>query len=233
MSYNSQDSNSPYYSQYDSNSPAIGMSKAAFTAKVMPAFGVALAIAAAGTMVGGSLGFAGQIVSLIGTLILAFTAGMWSRQEGLNKVLFALYAFMSGVSTLPLLAWASMRGGEALIGQALLASTVTFIGVGVYGLVSKKDFANLGGALMVGLIAMIAVSLLNTFIFHSSFIGLAVSFFSVGIFAVFTAYDMNQIIRNYEERDYILGALQLFIDFMGLFTSILRVLGLVGGGSDD
>ena len=217
-----------------------GMSKLTFTTKVMPLFGLSLLVAAGG-VVGGlqliaSLGQGTAMMIMIGAMIvelgLVFTSGMWQQKEGLNKVLFFVYALLSGMTLVPLLVWAGARGGLPMIAQALTVSAVTFGALGFYGMTTKRDFSNLGGFIFIAMIALLIGGIFNIF-FQSSIFSLIASIAGVGIFSAFTVYEMNMIRNHYSDQEYVGAALGLLIAFIGLFQSILRLFGFAGGSSDD
>ena len=211
------------------------MSQQTFTTKVMPMFGLALLMAAFGVYFGQTVirTPSAMLGVVVAELVLVFSAGWWQRKEGLNKALFFLYALFSGMTLVPLLAVANAEGGLALIGQALTVTTVTFTGLAFYGLSTKRDFTNMGGYLFIGSLALIAARLLNAFVFHLGMLGLAVSVGGVGLFSAYAVYQMNMIRRAYSDADYIGAALGLFIDFVGLFSMILRLFLNVGGNRNN
>lgn len=215
------------------------MSKLTFTTKVMPMFGLALAVTAGGVFAGmaalaalGPMALPFLIVALIAEVALAFTAGWWQAKPGLNKALFFLYALLSGVTLVPLLNWVGASAGLGVIAQALTVTAVTFGSLSIYGMTTKRDFSSLGGFIFVAAIALFVGGLLNAFVFHSSMFMLVASIVSVGIFSAFTVYEMNMIRNHYTDDDYVFAALGLFISFMGLFTSILRLFGIMGSSDD-
>lgn len=210
------------------------MSKLTFTTKVMPMFGLSLLVAAAGSYVG--LKFMTMpllIASFVCELVLVFSSPWWQRKEGLNKVLFAAYALLSGITLVPLLTWVGMRGGVMMIAEALSVTTITFVGLAIYGMTTKRDFSNMGGYIFIGCLGLFAAGLLNMFVFQSSMFSLACSMGGVAIFSAFAVYEMNMIRTQYEDADWIGASLGMFIAFMGLFTSILRMFGILGSSSDD
>jgi FtsH-binding integral membrane protein len=213
------------------------MSKQTFTTRVMPMFGIALGVTAAGVYGGLQMLAAGvPMLALMALAIvelgLVFTSGIWQRKEGLNKVLFFVYALLAGVTMVPLLSFVGAKGGLMLITQALTVTMITFGGLAVYGLVSKRDFSNLGGFIFVGVLALLVTGLLNAFVFQSGALSLVTSIVSVGLFSAFTVYEMSMIREIYADEDYVGAALGLFIAFIGLFQSILQLFGLMSGNDD-
>ncbi|MEB3198320.1 MAG: Bax inhibitor-1/YccA family protein [Candidatus Sericytochromatia bacterium] len=214
------------------------MSKQTFTTKVMPAFGMGLLVAAAGVYGGftvlktaPAIAMPLLIAAVVAELALVFTSGMWQRKEGLNRVLFFLYAALSGATLVPLLAWAGLRGGLPVIAQALTVTAVTFGGLSLYGATTKRDFANMGGFLFIAVLALFVAGLFNIF-FHSSVLSLILALGGVGIFSAFTVYQMNVIRNYYDDADWMGAALGMFINFIGLFQSILQLFGLMSGRDD-
>ena len=213
------------------------MSKLTFTTKVMPVFGLGLLMTAfgvfAGLQVAATFGMVPLYVIMALEFVLVLSSGAWQRKEGLNKFLFFVYALFAGMTLVPLLGFVMAKGGIAIVGQALTVTTITFGGLMFYGMTTKRDFTNLGGFLFIGALALIAAGLLNAFVFHSGMMGIIVSVISVGLFSAYTVYEMSVIRQHYTDDDYIGAALGLFIGFIGLFTSILRLFGFMGGNSDD
>lgn len=107
-----------------------------------------------------------------------------------------------------------------------------FAVIAVYGYTTKEDLSNYGGFLKTGLISLIIMSLINMFI-GAPMLYWAVTILGVVIFSALIAYDVNRI-KNmaYElaEGDDeligklgIIGALNLYLDFINLFLYILRI----------
>lgn len=104
----------------------------------------------------------------------------------------------------------------------------------VIGTFVKKDLSGMAKALMAGLIGIIIASLVNMFI-GSGTMSYIISIISVLIFSGLIAYDNQMIKRVYESTGGNVGdgwaismALSLYLDFINLFLSLLRIF-----GSDD
>ena len=90
----------------------------------------------------------------------------------------------------------------------------------------------MGAFLFMGLIGIIVASVVNIFL-ASSALSFALSIIGVLVFTGLTAYDTQKIKEMYYEGDgtavmgqkAIMGALTLYLDFINLFLSLLRLFG--------
>lgn len=204
--------------------------RANFINKVFFFFAVALLLSSAGVWGGMQLlvlypqVFLSPAVNLGLFLLLigmSFTIHMWQDKVPLGYVMFALFTIISGLTLAPLIAYAGAIGGAPLVLKALLAATCTFAAAGLWGWITQKDLSSLGGILMVSLIGIIVVSLINFFL-GSKLIDQLVSIVGIVVFTVFTAYDIQNIKDRYSDSMFLAGAIALYLDFVNLFTLILR-----------
>ena len=110
--------------------------------------------------------------------------------------------------------------------------------MGILGYVTKKDLSGIGSLCGMGLIGLIIASIIN-FFWYNSTADLIISCIGVLIFVGLTAWDVQKLKLLASElsaagapaRDVkkyaILGALELYLDFINLFLFMLR---LFGGG---
>jgi FtsH-binding integral membrane protein len=125
----------------------------------------------------------------------------------------------------------AMYTGES-IANSFFMSAVFFGGMSLYGYVTKKDLTGVGSFMIVGLFAVIITSLVNLFL-KSSGLQMGLSALTVIIFCGLTAYDVQKIKTFYSEaldeetlkKRAIIGSLSLYLDFINLFLSLLRLLG--------
>ncbi len=118
------------------------------------------------------------------------------------------------------------------IARVFLITAIAFGSLSLYGYTTKRDLTGMGSFLFMGLIGIIAASLVNIF-FASSAMNFAISIIGVLVFTGFTAYDSQKIKEMYFEGDgatvmtqkAINGALRLYLDFINLFMSLLRIFG--------
>lgn len=141
---------------------------------------------------------------------------------------FWIYAALVGVSFGSL----GLIYTGASIARVFLITAAAFGALSLYGYTTKRDLTGMGSFLFMGLIGLIVASLVNIF-FASSAMSFALSVISVLIFTGFTAYDTQAIKETYYEGDgstvaghkAIMGALRLYLDFINLFLSLLRLFG--------
>lgn len=145
------------------------------------------------------------------------------------SLLFALYSVLMGAWIAPVLLIYTAES----VTQVFLITAGTFGGMAVYGHITSRDLSKMGSILMMALIGVIIASLVNIFM-HSSGMSLIISYISVVIFCGLTMYDVQKfknIIYNYSQADdqirkiALLGALNLYMDFLNLFLYLLRILG--------
>ncbi|MBB1063678.1 Bax inhibitor-1/YccA family protein [Limosilactobacillus fastidiosus] len=121
----------------------------------------------------------------------------------------------------------------ASIASAFVSSSVIFIVMAVYGTITKRDLTKFGSHAMAALIALIIAYIINMFL-QSPAIAYIFSFIAVIIFTVLTGWDaqkMKRIYVNYGDQVSVtglavLGALQLYLDFVNLFISLLQIFGM-------
>jgi len=101
----------------------------------------------------------------------------------------------------------------------------------VYGAVTKRSLAGLGGILFMGVIGLLVASVINIFL-GSSALSWLISVVGVVIFTALTAYDVQRIqngdlaIRTGSmEKAAVIGALHLYLDFINIFLFMLRLFG--------
>lgn len=167
----------------------------------------------------------------IGELVLVsiLSARIARLSYGAALGLFFGYAVLNGVTfSIILLAY---TGGSVVTAFGITA--ITFGIMCVYGYVTKADLTQFRTILMMGLIGILVLSLVNIFI-GSSRMEWFISILSLVVFLGLTAYDMQRLKSFYfgTEGDMalrrnlgILGALALYLDFINLFLTILRLFG--------
>ena len=161
-------------------------------------------------------------------LVIAISAGINRMSATTALGLFLVYAAAMGV-TLSFVFLAYRLGS---IYVAFFSAAAMFGGAALYGSVTKRNLASIGGYLTMGLIGIIAASILNMLIFQSLGLNFAISILGVAIFVGLTAWDVQKISTGQlavatgsMEKGAVIGALHLYLDFINLFLFMLRLFG--------
>ena len=145
--------------------------------------------------------------------------------------MFLAYSFLNGLTFSVL----GIVYAPGIIVSAFLGTFVLFAVLAVYGYLTRENLTKFTPILVAGLIAIILVSIINIFLQNSG-VDLFISIIGVIIFTIFIAVDVNRIRNNIvayaaqEDSEIlnkieIVGALNLYLDFVNLFIYILRLLG--------
>ena len=118
------------------------------------------------------------------------------------------------------------------IARVFFITAAAFGATSLYGYTTKADLTKMGSFMMMGLIGIVLAGLVNIFV-GSSAIQFAISVIGVVVFTGLTAWDTQRLKEMYAEtydrdsvtRMAIYGALQLYLDFINLFTMLLNLLG--------
>jgi FtsH-binding integral membrane protein len=162
-------------------------------------------------------------------LVFFLGARIGSMQASTAKALFWVYAALMGASLASILL---VFTGES-VARTFFVTAAAFAGLSLYGYTTKKDLSAFGSFLIMGLIGLVIASLVNIFL-QSSAMQFVISAAGVLIFAGLTAYDTQKIKEMYWEaydaetgaKIAILGALNLYMDFINLFIFLLQFMGV-------
>ncbi len=171
-------------------------------------------------------------VIMFAPLLVVFGFGAALNRLSVSAATTVFYGFaaLMGIS----ISWIFMVYTSFSIIQTFLVTAVAFAGLSLYGYTTKRDLSGMGTFLMMGLIGLIVASIVNIFL-QSSAMQFAISAIGVLIFAGLTAFDTQNIKNTYlqlanSDRDFlgkaaIMGALQLYLDFLNLFMFLLQFMG--------
>ncbi|MBW7948905.1 MAG: Bax inhibitor-1/YccA family protein [Pseudorhodoplanes sp.] len=199
-------------------------------------FNAAVTTDATGTIVGltsfGQAVFSGPavIVLMLATLGLVFFISfrIHKLEFGTALTLFMVYAGLLGV----MLSSVFLAYTGASITRVFFISAASFGALSLYGYTTQRDLSPIGSFLIMGLVGLIIASIVNIFL-KSSGLEFVISVAGVMVFAGMTAWDTQKIKEMYDVQDdgtvagrkAVMGALQLYLDFINLFLFLLRLLG--------
>ena len=163
--------------------------------------------------------------------VFGFSAMINKMSAATAQVVFYAFAAVMGLSISSIFL---IFTGFSII-QVFLVTAIAFAGLSIYGYTTKKDISGWGAFLIMGVIGLIVASIVNIFL-GSPAIAFAVSVLGVLIFAGLTAYDTQKIKNDYIQMAFagdqewlgksaIMGALNLYLDFINMFMFLLQLLG--------
>ncbi|MCK5574494.1 MAG: Bax inhibitor-1/YccA family protein [Sphingomonadales bacterium] len=160
--------------------------------------------------------------------VLVMSFGINKMSPAALQTTFWLFAGVMGLSLSSILL---VYTGES-VARTFFVTAATFASLSLYGYTTKKNLSGMGTFLFMGLVGLIIASVVNMFM-QSSMMSLIISAGGVLIFAGLTAYDTQRIREQYfqatdgvsRSKMAIMGALNLYLDFINLFLYLLRFLG--------
>lgn len=168
---------------------------------------------------------------ILAPLVLAFALsfGIERMRPAAAHLLFWLYAVLIGIS----LGSVFMIYTQTSLGRVFFITASSFGALSLWGYTTRRDLGGLGSFLMMGLCGLIIACLVNFFL-ASSALQWVISVTGVVVFSGLTARDTQRLKNEYiygamdgdtAERTAILGALDLYLDFINLFTLLLEFSG--------
>jgi len=177
-------------------------------------------------------GFTRYIVMFLPlAMVFAFGAMINRLSAAGAQLFFYTFAAAMGLS----ISWIMAVYTGISIAQTFLVTSIAFAGLSLWGYTTKKDISGWGSFLIMGVIGLIVAMIVNIFL-QSPAIYFAVSGLGVLIFAGLTAYDTQKIKNTYLQHAHamdsewlgksaIMGALNLYLDFINMFMFLLSFLG--------
>ncbi|MCX9147108.1 Bax inhibitor-1/YccA family protein [Erythrobacter sp. WG] len=160
--------------------------------------------------------------------VMAMSFGLNRMSTATLQILFWSFAVVMGLSMSTIFL---VFTGES-IASTFFATAGAFAGLSLFGYTTKKDLSGFGTFLIMGVFGLVIAMLLNLFL-QSGTLALVISILGVLIFAGLTAYDTQRLKQQYSVvrgtemmgKVVIMGALNLYLDFINMFMFLLRMFG--------
>ena len=137
---------------------------------------------------------------------------------------FLLYSFLSGLTFSSIFLTFKMSS----IIFIFLITALVFLIFALIGYFTKINLTKLGTILFMGLIGILIASIINIFVQSQTF-DLILVIIGMIVFIGYIAYDINKVKRLEgqidEDKLSIIGALELYLDFINLFIRLLQLFG--------
>lgn len=163
------------------------------------------------------------ILSAIAIFVPLLAAQGARTRFPLNIAMVALFTFAMGVWISPALYMFRQRD-PTIVPQAAALTLGAFAVLTLYAWVSRRDFSAWGGFFTVGLFVLIGTSLLNLF-FRNPTADLWLAGGTVVIFSGLLVFDTWRLRNVFGPDDYVMAAVQIYLDLLNLFLGLLRILG--------
>jgi|ERR1035437_9413338 FtsH-binding integral membrane protein len=234
-----------YESQVIGSQDIAGTKSKTFVASVFSWMGIALAITAIVSYIFGTnedymrllINEGGRGLSGFGYLVmfaplgfvLAMSLGWQKWSSTVILILFLSYSVLMGIS----LSFIFLVYAHSAIYSTFGITAGMFGGMALLGYTTKTDLTKLGSLLIMAVFGMIIAMVVNMFM-QSDTMSYMISFIGVIVFTGLTAYDTQKIKKIGEEVEMgtdttaklaMMGALNLYLDFINLFLFMLRIFG--------
>ena len=168
------------------------------------------------------------MIATFAELGLVFVASsMATKNSPAALPVFLVYSLLNGFTLSFVVAF--YTPGTVL--SAFVSSALLFFVMAAIGIFTKKDLSGMGRALMAALVGLIIAMIVNIFL-ASGFFDYMISIAMVLVFSGLIAWDNQKIRYVYEQSRgqvatgwVISMALSIYLDFINLFLSILRIFG--------
>lgn len=167
----------------------------------------------------------GLVATIVGIVMLWFVLPKTANSATGIPVIFAITGLL-GFGIGPMVAY-YLAVNPSIVMTALGGTGVIFLGLSGYALTTRKDFSFMGGFLMVGMLVIVGASLLNIFMGIPA-LSLAVSAGVIMVMSGFILFQTSSLIHG-GETNYIMATASLFLSILNIFTSLLHLLGALGG----
>ncbi len=162
-------------------------------------------------------------------LVVVLSAAVNRISPVVATLLFAGYAALNGVTLSFLML---VYTGTSVV-LTFGVTACTFGIMTLFGYTTQRDLTKLGSLLIMALLGLVIASVANLF-FASTTLYWIVTYVGILIFIGLVAYDTQKLKRmslglgedgQLAQKASIIGALQLYLDFVNLFLLLLRLLG--------
>ena len=167
------------------------------------------------------------VTGIVEVALVIFASGLAAKNSPATLPIFLLYSAVNGFS----LSFIVSLYLPGTVLTAFISSAALFFVMAIVGVVIKKDLSGIGRALIAALFGLILAMVINIFL-NSDLMDYIISIVMVLVFAGLIAWDNQKIRYVYEESDgqvatgwAISLALSLYLDFINLFLSFLRIFG--------
>lgn len=161
-------------------------------------------------------------------IVLSISFAIRKISPAVAYILFFLYSAITGITLSSIFILFQIES----IFKVFVVSALMFLGMSIYGAKTQSDLRSAGRYLTMALIGLVITGVFNL-LFKSPLVDWIINLVGVGVFIGLTAYDTQKLMnigmysdgsdsfKKYE----ILGALELYLDFINIFLKMLSLFG--------
>ncbi|MDJ0805918.1 MAG: Bax inhibitor-1/YccA family protein [Gammaproteobacteria bacterium] len=123
--------------------------------------------------------------------------------------------------------YVALPNGPQLIATAFGGTGIIFLGLSGYALTTKRDFSFMGGFIFAGMLVVMIASLAGLFL-NMPALHLAISAAVILLMSAYLLFETSQMV-NGGQTNYIMTTIGLYLAILNIFTSLLHLLGALGG----
>lgn len=166
-------------------------------------------------------------------LVIWLSAGVNKMNPMVAGISFLAFSVVNGITLAPIFFCYT----QSAIYSAFFTCAGMFAVTSIFGYITRADLTGVGSFCMMGLFGIIIATIVNWFM-KSEGLDTFIAYAGVFIFLGLTAWDTQKLKQaggylgsdEMEGTDYfhkfaILGALELYLDFINLFLMLLRLFG--------
>ncbi len=195
----------------------------------LTAFGTAIYLASIGPQAN-SIFQVGFPILAIAEIVVVWWLSASIRKLSVTKaaIMFVIYSVLNGMTLSSIFIIYKLSSLVTIF----VTSAAMFMAMALYGTFTKQNILSFGRYFFMALIGVIIASVINFFVRSSSFDWI-ISMVTVVLFTGLSAYDAQKMVRVSEHAENsdvfkkasIIGALELYLDFINIFLSMLRLFG--------
>jgi modulator of FtsH protease len=151
-----------------------------------------------------------------------------TKNSGLGVAILLGFTFFMGLMLSRLIGHIlGFSNGASLIMTAFGGTATILTVMASIATVSKRDFSGMGKWLFAGALVLLVAIAANIFL-QIPALHLTILVLVIGVFSAFILYDVQQVV-NGGETNYISATLAIYLNVYNIFSSLLQLLGIVGG----
>ncbi|KAK9378975.1 inhibitor of apoptosis-promoting Bax1-domain-containing protein [Kockiozyma suomiensis] len=159
-------------------------------------------------------------ISLFGSIALLVLT-FWKRKSyPINMFFLTGFTLLEGYSVATITTFYNTK----IVAEALLITLIVFVGLTLFAMQTKYDFMGWIPFLGCALWILLGFGLISAFFPYSSFGEMLYGGLGALIFSAYVLIDTQLIMKHYHPEEEIAASISLYLDFINLFLSILRIL---------